>query len=679
MSETPDFYGSGAMALPANDEQSRVAPQAAPQTTQEDDPYGGGQMTGSPLSTSYRQLPSRENGTGSVIGGIGHNLGLAIRSVIEGPTALPAQMLDVGTYPGRWLNRQFGVTTTAPSDLERKGLDAVGLPTAQTEEEKRNAAIIQGGAAMLTPMGLSILAPKLVGSLPAAVRPFVASPPPATPWGAAGQVVAGGVGAGLGEAGANWPNLPEALKPTARLLGNIVGAGGTAAAHEAAGTLVNAVRGIPTDIAAALTRLGIKPTTTGSVTSNKGLQTTEATFTPVPISGGRLQSRQQGMVTQFGDATERTASILGPEDTLSKAGTTVQDALRNWRENIFPAQQDAAWAPLNTRMAGTPVDPSGYRAALEYAASPPGLATLPENQRAFASAQAKKWLDALNSDAPPGTMLSWDQAQALKRRIGDVMGTPDIVSSIGSAQLKNIYGGLASDMRTTAMQKGQGGLFDAANQVTIDGHQFIDGTLSKAISTPNKTMESINPEQAAKSLLDSNTGLQQLRDRVPEAADALGAYKLRAMASAKPSATGETSTGSFTTAIRRQQQSQPEGTDALFGADPRVAQGVQDLHEVGEQFRDVEKNANASRTAAHNLLLGLAGALSTGMYTGGLRGLATAAAGSVGAPFIAGRFLTNPALIKLISAQQGASTPMRGRVAGLLGAQATMPQDHQGP
>ena len=632
------------------------------------------------LNTSYEKVPTFASGGKEWGDYFGRKLGLGTRETIEGASSLGTQALDVATWPARAAQRAFGIQTDAPSTLRDRTLDLTGLPQPQTPEEQRNAEVVRGGAAMLTPMGVGAIAPRTAEALPAMIRPFVSSPQTTGPL-AAAQVAAGGVGAGAGDALANREEVPDWLKPTARVVGNIAGAGLTSGVTGAIDTLVNAAKGVPSDIAAALARLGIKPTTMGAVTDRPGIQGTEATFTRAPVSSGMLQPQQRQMVDQFGDAVEGTAARLDPATggrivTAQDAGKRVQDLLQDWRTNTFQKEQDAAWAPLDQRMAGTAVDPAPYRTALEYAASPPGLASLPENQRAFASAQAKKWLDALNADVPPGGKLSWEQAQAIKRRIGDAMGTPEIVGSIGSQQLKNIYGGLADSIKQTAVQHGQGNLFNEANAVTTAGHQFIDGTVSQAIQKTNLGQETIRPDDAANNLLRDNTALQQLRDRVPEAADALAAYRLRSMQQAVPSQQGDVSTGSFLTNLRRQQRSDPEGTAALF-TDPTVQQNVKDLTTTANQFRGVEKNMNAPNTAVTSLLLSLGGQLAAGYGLGGARGVGGVLAGNLGAPYVAGKFLTNPALIKLMAAQPGASTPMSGRVAGLLGAAATMPQDQR--
>jgi hypothetical protein len=581
----------------------------------------------------------------------------------------------------RALQRSIGIPTDAPSTLRDKALDAVGLPNPQTPGEQIRAEAVRGGAAMLTPMGVGALAPKAAAALPAVAQPFVASASASGPMTAA-QIVAGATGGAAGDVVAGSDIVPPWLKPTARIVGNILGAGATSGLATSVGSLVNAVKGVPSDIAAALDRLGIKPTTMGAVTDRPSIQQTEAVLSGSPTAGGTLQPAQRKMVDDFGNAVENTAAKLDPSSgrvvTAQDAGQIVQNRLHDWRQNTFPAEQDAVWAPLSQRLAGASVDPSGYRTALQRAATDPALDSLPAIQKSFAQAKIQEWLDALNKDVPPGQNMSWEQAMAVKRRIGDQMGTPEIVGSIGDDALKSIYGSLAGDMKTTAAANGQGGLFDAANAVTINGHQFIDGTVSKAIQKNNLNQETIRPDAAANSLLLDNAAMQQLRDRVPEAADALAAYKLRSMAAAKPSALGDTSTGTFATNLRAMGRNDPEGTRALF-SDPSVAQNVRDLGTVANQFRDVERNANTSKTGIANAVLGLGGQLANAAMGGGVEGAAAVGLGSLGLPYVGGRIITNPGLIKLMAAQRGAATPMRGRVAGLLGAQATMPDDQGGP
>jgi hypothetical protein len=119
------------------------------------------------LSTSFKKVPTTDGGDGSVWGHIAHNVGVGTRNVIEGVTSLPTTLLDAATWPGRAGLRAAGVPVIAPSDIVNKGLDITGLPTAQTDEERRNAEIIHGAASMLTPLGIGSAAARFDFELPA--------------------------------------------------------------------------------------------------------------------------------------------------------------------------------------------------------------------------------------------------------------------------------------------------------------------------------------------------------------------------------------------------------------------------------------------------------------------------------------------------------------------------------
>jgi hypothetical protein len=321
-------------------------------------------------------------------------------------------------------------------------------------------------------------------------------------------------------------------------------------------------------------------------------------------------------------------------------------------------------------MAGSSVSQSPYRSALEDAANPPQMASMPATQQAFSSPQAKRWLDALNTDFPPGSNFSWEQAQAIKQRIGDAMGTPDLVSSIGMQNLKNIYGGLARGMETTATQHGQDRLFNEANAGTTAGHTFMDNVGSKIAKANNPMQESIAPEQATNSILNSgDTTLQAVRDQMPDAADVLAAYKLRQASTAKPSVAtqyDDTSTGTFLTNMNRMRQDRPGGYSALYN-DPAVQQQLDDLQTVAGRLRATERHLNTSGTAETlgwmEYLRNIAEHVGKGEY-------GKAVGATVMPPVVglgAGRLMTSPTVARYAAAPGGGPPIMPPSRAGLLG------------
>jgi hypothetical protein len=171
---------------------------------------------------------------------VGRGLGLGVRDVVEGASALPGMALDAVTWPGRALVRAAGGEATAPSDMITKGMDAAGLPQPETPGEQVRSAAVRGGAAALPFMGAgaalgmpAYLAPAgQIVRAPAAATMLTTSP--------AAQV-AGGMGGGAAGEGARQAGYGPLGQAGAALAGGVAGAGLTAAA----GAGLRAMRGAP--------------------------------------------------------------------------------------------------------------------------------------------------------------------------------------------------------------------------------------------------------------------------------------------------------------------------------------------------------------------------------------------------------------------------------------------------
>jgi hypothetical protein len=635
------------------------------------------------LSTSMKKLPTA-TGPGQSwddwLSAQGRGLGLGTRDVVTGLATPLTAALDLGTWLPRVGVRAAGGSATAPSDMLQNLLTGIGLPrteqdpklrTPRDRAEAARSLVNEASASMITPMGIGTKLPQVVDAAPALVRPFVGTAPVSSGPLAAGQVAAGGAGAAAGEAAASSDYVPDWLKPSVRLAGNVVGAGVTGKISDAVGKLWNMSQGAQTDMAAALERLRIFPRSAGAVTENPNTRVLEAGVTKAPFSAGVMQPAQRDTSGQFHAAVEDTARLLGPEATKAEAGGSVQRILQDWHANTFPKEQAAVWNPLNEKLAGAAVDPTAYRTALTEMANPPALAGMPATQKAFGSGTAQGWLDALTADLPMGKTMTWEQAHAIKSQIGKAMGTPEIIDSLGMDRLRSLYGGISEGMKGTAEGAGLAKEFGVANQSTIDAHNFIDTTLAKAITARNPGQEKTSPDAAATALLNSNDAMQQLRDRVPQAADALAAYQLRRAVLATAGQQGATdvpSAGSFLTRMRGQQIDRPEGTAALYG-DPTVAQNLRDLLRAAGNVKETERLMNTSNTS---------GALQTGQavtapvrwaiahHYGGLPALAAAVATDA-APYVTAKALTTPLGIRMASTPPGPRPPMDPKVAGLLG------------
>lgn len=642
--------------------------------------------------TSYIKLPSNENGVGAVVEDLGHKFGVGVRDVVQGRIG---GLADLVTAPFRGaINYVAPGSAAPPSEL----IDKAGglLPPwlyskPQTEREKALSPWVQGGASMIPvgPPGTSLVNKTLV------------APTGTTSLPRAGVAVGtGAVAGGAGEAAAEA--IPEdspwaVLKPLARLAGGVGAAGLTNAALHGGERLANATWGRLNDAAKAYERLRMTPPTVGTATGSPGTQNVEMALSQVPGSQGRMRVRMQDTLDKFGqnvddasaslhyDATGRGGIV--PND--AQAGQIAQDRLRNWRwndqdPNSFPAQQAVKFAPVDARMAHATVDVSGYRNALRDGSIDRALAGLPETQQAFARAELKKLLDAIEADRPGANpTVRWEQAQAIRRQIGDMMGTPAFQQSLGEKAMTRLYAGIAGDMQQAANNNGVGRIFREANQHSTEGFNFISRVADKAVKTNNPSQD-IAPGKAADDLLKLyGTDLAELRARVPEAADALAAYKLRDMANAKPGQAlqaGDTSSNTFLTNLIKLRNDDPNAFQALFGHNPRIRQMIDDLGTVAGTLRTSSQMANVSRTspAAYILstLLGGAGGAGAQLLTGSPTAALGATATGIGIPFAGGHVLTNPALIRALSGQPGPRN-VRPLVPGVLGTLPGITEDER--
>ena len=624
-------------AAPASDDSLPLAPAAKP----------------SILNSSWSQI-------GHTLWDAGERgVGLGTRAVAEGLSSPFTGAADVVTWPMRAIQRGLGIPTDAPSTIVQRGVDATGLPTPQTPGEKATSTIVGGAAAALP-------------SLAMGGAPTVAN--------AVRMGLQGGAGAIAGQQAAQSDFVPEWLKPSVGVIAAMAGGKGSDIGFNLGTKAVNAVAGKTNDIYQAFQRLNLPTNLVGTVTGSEVARSAEAGGMRMPFASSVVRPVAQNTVDRFGNAVDETANMLDPTRTAVNAqqtGEVLQNSYRNWVANVFSGpqgRQETAWAPLNQRMAGAAVDQGPFRSALDKAANPPSLASMPATQQAFSSPQARAWLDALNKDAPPGANLTWEQAQAIRTRIGDAMGTPDLVGSIGMQNLKNIYAGLSQGLETSAVQAGQGRLFNSANAVTTSGHTFMENVGSKIATANNPLQEGIDAEQATKNVLNSgDTTLQAIRQEMPDAADHLAAWKLRQMQQAKPSvasAYDDTSTGTFLSNANRMRQNQPGGYQALFH-DADIQQRLDDLQTAAGSLRKTEQHLNTSGTAETlgwmDYLRGIREATSTG--SAGERVLNTAGAITLppAAGWLGGRAVTNPVLARYLAARGAGPSPVPPRVAGLLG------------
>ena len=270
--------------------------------------------------------------------------------------------------------------------------------------------------------------------------------------------------------------------------------------------------------------------------------------------------------------------------------------------------------------------------------------------------------------------LTWQDAQGIRRQIGERLADPATYLDPGAAKLSALYKALSTDQEAVAASTGQPALdaFNDARDFARTGHEFIDTTLSR-ISRGN----AISPDQATQNMLTGGaSNLQQLRANMPQAADELAAYKLRDMGLSTAGKQNATNTRVSPTTFGTDSANlafSPEAFDALYGANPAVANRVRDLRTVASTMRDTEALSNTSHTAGaagwmHSLSpVAALEAARQGYEIGGWPGAAV----GVAAPFLPGmvgsRLLTSPAVNRYV-ASPGAGGRVPQSLPAALGA-----------
>ena len=492
-----------------------------------------------------------------------------------------------------------------------------------------------------------------------------------SPGGGVAAPIVGGTATAGGQIAA--ANVSPPFKPGAELVGNVIGAKLGSAGTTAGTKLFSAATGAKTPVAAAYDELGIDKTLLGDVSGNALARQVQAYGSKSPFGASVVHPVEQKVVGQFNNAVEDTATRLGRSTSEQTAGEALQREARNWKDVLFPQRQAQAWTPVDQLLGTETVAPSNYRGALTSLTNK--LAGLPDTAKVLVPQRVWDMLDAINKDVPAGQAMTWQQAQSLRSAIGQVMGVPEIVQSVGKDQLTRAYGGISEDMRATATAVDARNAaaprpagtaappsaldaFNAANKVSTDGHAFIDNVLSKIIRSNNPAQETITGEGAARSVLGSgDTTLEAIRRELPSGANELAAFKLRDMALATPGAAGrtgtETSVGTFLTDLNRLRQQSPAGFRALF-SDPVVARRIEALATVADTMKETARRANTSGTGPY-MALGEAGATAVATY------LATqspwAAMASVAAPFAANRVAAKVATSPTLTGIAGAPGP----------------------
>jgi hypothetical protein len=518
------------------------------------------------------------------------NLATGQEQFYPGAAGQPLQKLFPGATPDQlpaYLEANRAALGRAPDPTSRmdsgqfvqlgQQLGAVDRPNLQPQNatERYTAAVGEGVGG-----GLPFLA--LGGGVPNAIR----------------TAIQGGAAGAGGELASEFSN-----NPWARVGGGLLGALGAGGVMSAGGGAVNALRGNSGPVIAAADRLGIPPMMAGDMTGNPIMQQLQAYSQTSPGGASRMANAGNRVMGAFDDAIENTASNLGTARTAEQAGTALGMGERAWINN-FQQRQRTAWANSDMHTPLTSETPlTNYANTLNQVSQ--DIPNMPATAARLQQPLTRGLLEDLVADSQGGVPTMRD-ARGIRTRIGERLGEPVIAGDTSRAELQRLWGALTQDIEAQVATRGPAAqqAFQDAVDVSRNGHQFIDNVLSKiSQGTPARPTGLMPGPAAERALSTGGAGgqfLQAIRDEMPDAADALAAYKLRDMAATapgRPNPTGsQYSPNRFLTESHRSRLA-PEAHDALFGADPYVSQQLADLGTVAMPMRNTEAFVNNSRTA----------------------------------------------------------------------------------
>ena len=401
---------------------------------------------------------------------------------------------------------------------------------------------------------------------------------------------------------------------------------------------------------------GIEPSA-AVATGGKGLGRVEAAVSQSAAGGQVLEEQAEQVVKQTSKAVNKFVTKIGEPKTKQGAGDVIKRAAARSAER-FEFKQEKIYGEAFDLIGGdTSVGVEAIKKLkedmiIEMADAPRSL------EPALKTALDK--IHGIIADAGEEG-IKFGALRRIRTAIGKDLATPQLTGSSGAQNeaMKRVYGALTQDLSESAAN-----VSTKAAQKLKAADRFTRMWMNTAKDTMEKIVRFDADEKAFKFALnsgrDGGSALTRMkRHFTKEEWDVVSASVLNQLGNATPGmqdAAGDVfSINTFMTNWNRLAQ---EAKDALFGsAENKVMrQSLDDLVEVIGELRNIKRYANVSNTSGsiHTLLalnaLGASGgALATGDVEGAGLGTIATVSGTILAPRLAAKLLTNPSFVTWLS------------------------------
>jgi hypothetical protein len=628
----------------------------------------------------------------SVLGEIGHQVGLTARAAVQGAAALPGMVSDAATGVvnaglDAYTDARAPTTSELVTGQKEKGfrfekvssalgniMDQTGVakPENATERVVQDAAT--GAATALSGVGAGqAVAQVASGPITKALGTLMAAAPGM-------QAVSGATGAGAsgltrerggGAIAQGVAGLAGALAPAAVPFAAQAGVRGALRGGEAGRLRV------ADNIATFEEAAGTTPTL-GQATQSRALHGAETGLSNVVGGSGVMVRRGEQQADALAKSVQDLTDRLAPTASGADAGEAIARGVATFRDNVRETQQ-RLYNNLDRYIApDAPITVSNTRAALqELNAGIDGaenLSTWFRNAK-LSSLEASLVADlkkAAADQAPAGSRssvmnpaapnldaaaLPYESIKKMRTLVGREMSDANFTSEINRDKWSKLYGALSEDLGVTAKAAGPEAAqaWTRANTFT----RLASERMEQISSIVNKDAPEKIFKAATTGLADGGTQINRLMKSMPvENRREVAAAVLQRLGRAKPGQQNEMgdafSSETFLTNLAN--MSQP-ARRALFNTSgfPNLEQKITMMGRMAANRREGSKVfANPSGTARQGAMIGWAAGLGTALATGNSGAVTAALAAPVIARGIA-KATTSPSVVRFAAGTTQAS------------------------
>lgn len=666
---------------PAAPAPAALAASAAPAATVEDGPWT--KYAGAPAQTEAPAPVEPPKPDRSVLGELGHQVGLTARAAVQGAAALPGMVSDAATgLVNAGLDAYTDARAPTMSELvtgqKEKGfrfekvssalgniMDQTGVakPENATERVVQDAAT--GAATALTGVGAGqAVAQVASGPITKALGSMMAAAPGmqavsgATGAGASGLTREGGGGAvAQGVAG-----FAGALAPTAVPFAAQAGMRGALRGGEAGRQRV------ADNIATFEEAAGTTPTL-GQATQSRALQGAETGLSNVVGGSGIMVRRGEQQADALSKSVQDLTERLAPNASGADAGEAIARGVKTFRDNVRTTQErlynsldryigpDAPITVSNTRTAmqelNAGIDGAENLSTWFRNAKLSSLeSSLVADLEKAAQAQAPVgWRSSLMNAAPPDlntATLPYESIKKMRTLVGREMSDANFTSEINRDKWSKLYAALSEDLGSTAKAAGP-----QAEQAWTRANTFTrlaSERMEQISSIVNKDAPEKIFKSATSGLADGGTQINRLMKSMPvENRREVAAAVLQRLGRAKPGQQNELGDAfSSETFLTNLANLSPAARKALFNTSgyPGLENKVTLMGRMASNRREGSKVfANPSGTARQGAMIGWAAGLGTALATGN-SGAITAALAAPVVSNIGARIATSSRIVR---------------------------------